>query len=898
MTRPETIASRLAELPAPRTRRIVVVGAGPAAHRFATALRARDAEAQLVVLGEESHAPYDRVNLAQHWLPGTDLTLPDFPSDERTHLITGARVSALDPDARTVRVVPASTAWGARPAEEIEEGIELAWDELVLATGSSATLPPLPGNDLPGVFVYRSLDDVEAMRARVESLRVPGVSMSGLRAVVIGGGLLGLEAAGGLRDYGFDTHVVHSRDWLMSSQLDEGGGRALNRAIRERGITLHLGVRPTEVLPADAVRAGEQTRTTTAPAGAPEGAQVGAVRLGGEIGPDGARCGGEVVRTDILVWAVGITPRDELARAAGMEVAERGGVPIDVACRTGAPGVWAIGEVASVDGRCAGLVAPANAMAETAAARLCGEEREFTGVDGAAKLKLHGLEVASFGDALSAGPDCLDVVMADPTTGVYQKLVLSDDASMLLGGVFVGDAAAYDDLRPLLGRELPVAPATYLAGGGEVPAAEIPEETTVCSCNGVSAGQIAAAVDDGARDLAAVKACTGAGTRCGSCVGMVGKIIDRRLEAAGIEVSRGICEHFALSRPELYEAVRAGGYRTFTAVVQAVGTGRGCAVCRPAVASILASLYHEHILGGDRGGLQDTNDRFLANMQKDGTYSVIPRVPGGEISPAHLVVLGQVAEEFGLAAKITGAQRIDLLGARVEQLPQIWARLNAAGMESGRAYGKSLRAVKSCVGSDWCRYGVRDSVGTAVELELRYRGLRSPHKIKMGVSGCARECAEARSKDVGVIATEQGWNIYVGGNGGFTPRHAELLVADVAEEDLVPIIDRFLMYYVRTADRLQRTASWIESLDGGIEHVRQVVLEDSLGIAADLEADMQATVEDYEDEWAAVLRDPEQLARFTSFVNLPGEPDAAVRRVPSRVGPRPADPEHRLAPAD
>ena len=286
--------------------------------------------------------------------------------------------------------------------------------------------------------------------------------------------------------------------------------------------------------------------------------------------------------------------------------------------------------------------------------------------------------------------------------------------------------------------------------------------------------------------------------------------------------------------------------------------------------------------------MQDTNDRALANMQKDGTYSVVPRIPGGEITPTRLKVIAEVAEDFGLYTKITGGQRIDMFGARLEQLPEIWRRLIDAGMESGQAYGKSLRTVKSCVGSTWCRYGVQDSVGMAIFLEERYRGLRSPHKLKLGVSGCARECAEARSKDVGVIATEQGWNLYVGGNGGFTPAHAQLLVSDVDDETLVRYIDRYLMYYVRTADRLQRTSKWQEELDGGLDHVRDVVCEDSLGLAAELEEAMARHVEGYRDEWAATLADPKRLARFRPFVNAPDASDPEVVMVTERGQHRPA----------
>jgi nitrite reductase (NADH) large subunit len=400
----------------------------------------------------------------------------------------------------------------------------------------------------------------------------------------------------------------------------------------------------------------------------------------------------------------------------------------------------------------------------------------------------------------------------------------------------------------------------------------------------VTKGDIRDAITEhGLADVPAVKACTRAGTSCGSCV----PLLKTLLAESGVAVSTALCEHFQQTRAELFDIVRATGIRTFTELVERHGTGRGCDICKPVAASILASLGNGHILDGEQAALQDTNDHVLANMQKNGSYSVVPRIPGGEITPERLLVIAEVARDFGLYTKITGAQRIDLLGARIDQLPAIWRRLVDAGFESGHAYGKALRTVKSCVGSTWCRYGVQDSVSLAVELELRYRGLRSPHKIKAGVSGCARECAEAQSKDVGVIATENGWNLYVGGNGGFRPRHADLLLSDVDTETLVRTIDRFLMFYVRTADRLQRTAAWVESLQGGLDYLRSVIVDDALGICGELDEAMERHVATYRDEWADVLDDPDRLRRFVSFVNAPDVPDPSVEFVSERGQPVP-----------
>ncbi|GAA2729938.1 hypothetical protein GCM10010439_41790 [Actinocorallia aurantiaca] len=527
-----------------------------------------------------------------------------------------------------------------------------------------------------------------------------------------------------------------------------------------------------------------------------------------------------------------------------------------------------------------GLVGPCFTMAEVVVDHLLNGDSSaaFEGADLSTKLKLMGVDVASFGDPFADGADnALGVTYTDPVAGVYKKLVVSDDARTLLGGVLVGDAESYSTLRAYVGGQLPGAPEQMLFGGTEAAGGDLPGATVICSCNNVTAEKIRCDIaEHELRDVPAVKGCTRAGSSCGSCVPLVKKILDAELAAAGIEVSKAICEHFEYSRAELFDIVRVRGITAFSRLIAEHGTGRGCDICKPAVASILASLGNGHVLKGEQAALQDTNDQFLANMQKNGTYSVVPRIPGGEITPDKLIVIGEVARDFGLYTKITGGQRIDLFGARVEQLPQIWKRLVDAGFESGHAYGKSLRTVKSCVGSTWCRYGVQDSVGMAINLELRYRGLRAPHKLKSAVSGCARECAEAQSKDFGIIATEKGWNLYLSGNGGMRPRHADLFATDLTDEQLITYIDRFLMFYIRTADRLQRTSVWMESLEGGLDYLREVIVDDRLGICAELDAAMARHVETYSDEWNDTLKDPELLRRFVSFVNAPETPDPSI----------------------
>lgn len=834
---------------------IVVVGAGMVAHRFVESLLSRaDDSWRVTLIGEEQRHPYDRVGLTAFFAGSTpdDLTLDPavVDDDPRVRFVRGDAVVRIDREAR--RVTTAS-------------GLSVAYDRLVLATGSYAARLAVDGFDLPGCFVYRTLDDVESLRTFVT--RRSAELGRPLTGTVIGGGLLGLEAAGALQGLDVTCTVVQSSDRLMSAQLDLAGGNALRRLIEARGISVRTDTVTTRLDPDRS------------------GSVAGLEFRDGSYGA-----------TDVVVFTVGVRPRDELARAARLDVHPRGGVLIDEHCETTDPRILAIGEVANFDGACVGLVAPGYAMAEVAASRLLGGQATFPGYDLSTKLKLSGVDVASFGDAFAETPGALDVVYADPVAGVYKKLVLSDDARTLLGGILVGDASAYGSLRPLVGGALGGDPAAYLMPEGAVapPSGDLPDAALVCSCNSVTAGAIRGAVhDDGCTDVAAVKACTKAGAACGSCLTTVKKIVGSELTKLGASLSTAMCEHFDMSRRQLFDAVRVSQLTTFSAVIDRFGTGRGCDICKPALASILSTLVRTHVLDGENATLQDTNDHVMANLQKDGSYSVVPRIPGGEITPEGLVVIGQVAQDYGLYTKITGGQRIDLFGARLEQLPEIWKRLVDAGFESGHAYGKSLRTVKSCVGSTWCRYGVQDSVGMAVQLELRYRGLRSPHKIKLGVSGCARECAEARGKDVGVIATEAGWNMYVGGNGGFTPRHAVLLAEGLSDDELLTAIDRFLMYYIFTADRLQRTAPWFEELDGGVEGLRDVIFDDSLGICADLDEAMAAHIDAYEDEWKATLEDPDKLRRFASFVNAPQTPDPSLAYTAERGQPRPATESER-----
>ncbi|MEZ2319909.1 MAG: nitrite reductase large subunit NirB [Microcoleus sp.] len=835
---------------------LVVIGNGMVGHKFLELMVNSDAGKywNLITFCEEPRVAYDRVNLSGFFSGKTagDLSLvePGFYQENGIQIHIGDKAVAINREQKTV-----SSA----------NGLEVPYEKIVLATGSYPFVPPIKGKEAQGTFVYRTIDDLEAMSDYAKNCQV---------GVVIGGGLLGLECANALQNMGLKTHVVEFAPRLMPVQVDDAGGAILRNKIEELGVSVHVSKSTTEIV-------SEDGKVTTM------------------LFADGSE-----LATDMIVFSAGIRPRDEIARGCGIEVGERGGIVINDKCQTSDADIYAIGECALYDNRIYGLVAPGYTMAGVAANILsslvddgadAGATSTFTGADMSTKLKLLGVDVASFGDAFAKSPDAKEIVVADTFQGVYKKLVLNQDGSRILGGILVGDASAYGTLLQFMQNEiaLPPHPEDLLmpprAGG--VPAGlgvdSLPDSAQICSCNNVSKGQICDAIRDrNLTDVASVKKCTQAGTGCGGCVPLVTDIFKSEMKKAGVAVKNNLCEHFEYSRQELYHLVRSQGIKTFEEAIAKHGKGKGCEICKPAVASMLASTWNEHILEKSHVGLQDTNDYFLANIQRDGTYSVVPRVPGGEITPDKLIVLGEVAKEFGLYTKITGAQRIDLFGARVDQLPHIWRRLIDAGFESGHAYGKALRTVKSCVGSTWCRFGVQDSTSLAIEVELRYRGLRAPHKFKSAVSGCTRECAEAQSKDFGIIATENGWNLYVCGNGGMKPQHAVLLAADIDKETLIKYVDRFLILYIRTADRLERTATWFNKLEGGIEYLKQVIIQDSLGICAELEAQMEHLVNTYQCEWKTTIEDPHKVQRFQHFVNS-DLPDPSIVRVAERGQTRP-----------
>jgi nitrite reductase (NADH) large subunit len=827
-------------------KRIVVIGNGMVGYKFCEKFLDKGASQSydITVFGEEKRPAYDRVQLTQYFSDKTadDLTLAgrEWYLEKGIDLRLGDKVVSID---REKRIITS------------QSGSSLAYDKIVLATGSIPFVPTVPGIDKPGIFVYRTLEDLDGIIAYAKGSK---------RAAVIGGGLLGLEAAKAVYDLGLETHVVEFAPRLMPRQIDDPGSAILVEKIQNLGVRVHLNKSTKEI--------------------------EGNGKIQSLVFTDGSK-----LDVDLLVVSAGIRPRDDLARACGLAVGPKGGICVNDALETSDPDILCIGEAALHRGMIYGLVAPGYEMADIAATNLLGGSRTFIVGDLSAKLKLMGVDVANFGDAFGETEGSRTVVYRNEKTGVYKRLTLSPFGDFLMGGMLVGDASEYGSLIQFMKNRttLPPNPEDLILGprgdskdAGSLSPIFLPDSAQICTCNNVSKGEIVKAVREGVCELGPLKTCTKAGTGCGGCLPMVADILKGVLESEGKQVSNHLCQHFDFSRQELFEIVKVKRIKTFAGLLASHGKGRGCEICKPAVASMLASLWNDMIL--EHQGEQDTNDRYLANIQQGGTYSIVPRVPGGEITPEKLIVLGQVAKRFDLYCKITGAQRIDLFGARVEQLPDIWEILVAAGFESGHAYGKALRTVKSCVGSTWCRFGVQDSTGFAIRVEERYRGLRAPHKLKSACSGCVRECAEAQSKDFGMVATEKGWNLYVCGNGGAKPQHAALLASDLDEETCLRYIDRFLMYYIHTADRLTRTATWFNKLEGGLDKLKKVIIGDSLGICDQLEKDMQALVDTYKCEWKEVVENPEMRKRFKHFLNA-DVPDENLAWVRERDQKRPAN---------
>ncbi|WVW80433.1 nitrite reductase [NAD(P)H], large subunit [Kwoniella bestiolae CBS 10118] len=879
---------------------VMVVGLGMVGIAFIEKMLTLDVAGKYFIrtCGEEPVVAYNRVGLTEYFQHRNieDLYLNDVSwyakqNPEHFAFHIGEQVTHIDSENKVVKTSKSN---------------EFKYDILVLATGSVASLPPYMTTEraktVKGVFVYRSIADLEAIIKYGERPEVK-------RASVIGGGLLGLEAAKAVYDMKVpEVSILIRQDYPLNRQLDSSAGELVLKKIEKMGVEVKTRCEPSSIL----------TRTDDQ----------------GDETFEGFNVKDEKIESDMVIFAIGIQPRDDLARSSGIEIEPKGGIKVGDDLQTSAKGVYAIGECASWRGNFYGLIAPGVEMADILAFNLTQTEgtaahvpRSMNPPDLSTRLKLMGVDVASFGDyfadirvaqkpkadpvadgevaisqpkpskhrKLAADGPIQCLTYHDPFSATYKKYIFTEDGQHLLGGMMIGDVGDFTKLVAITKKKkkLGVPPSDFILGAkkaGEDDGGDLDDDAVVCSCHNVTKGAIGSCVKSGLTDLAAVKTKTKAGAGCGGCVPMVTNIFKAEMKKSGHKVSTALCPHFKMSRQDLFQIIKIKKLRDFATINETVGTPGtiGCEICKPAVASILSSLYNEHVMKVEHHHNQDTNDRFLANIQRNGTFSVVPRIPGGEISPEKLVAIGKIASEYGLYTKITGGQRIDLFGASKPDLPDIWAKLHAAGLESGHAYGKSLRTVKSCVGTTWCRFGVGDSVGLAIDLENRYRGVRSPHKFKGGVSGCVRECAEAQSKDFGLIATDKGWNIFVGGNGGMKPRHAQLFAQDVPPSKVVRIIDRYLMYYIRTADRLVRTAPWLESLEGGIEKLRKVILEDELGICADLDAEMDNLIGTYEDEWKKAVEDPEARKRFRQFVNT-DERRPAIDIIEERGQKRAAD---------
>lgn len=822
-------------------KKVIVVGNGMVGYKFCEKFVAQSGskDFEVTVFGEEPRPAYDRVHLSEFFenqdAKALEMAPAQWYADHNIDLVVDERVADIDRLNKTITTAKDRT---------------FSYDYLVLATGSAPFVPPIKGVEKEGVFVYRTIEDLEGMLAYAAKLKA---EKPDAKAAVLGGGLLGLEAGKAVMDMGLEPHIVEFASKLMPRQLDSRSSQVLQLKLESIGLNIHLSKATNQILGEDRI-------------------------TGMEFGED------DVLDVDMLVVSAGIRPRDELGKNCGLEVGVRGGIVVNNQMLTSDPNIYAIGEIALYNHMIYGLVAPGYEMATVAVDQILGKTDAVmpAEIDMSTKLKLIGVDVASFGEPFMPAAKGHSIIFENKTQHLYKRINVSLDGKSLLGGILVGDASDYNMLHQvyLNGMAIPEDPAQLILpvteGGSSFGSVlDLPDTAQVCSCESVTKGDICCSITDhGANNLGDVITATKATTGCGGCKPMVVDLVNETLKSLGKEVKVTICEHFNFSRQELYDLIKINRVADYDEALNLFGEGNGCEVCKPLVASIFATITME--TPNRQVAIQDTNDKYLANIQRNGTYSVVPRIAGGEITPDKLIVIGEVAKKYDLYTKVTGGQRIDLFGAQLHQLPHIWKELIDAGFESGHAYGKSLRTVKSCVGSTWCRYGMHESVTFAIEIEDRYKGLRSPHKLKGGVSGCIRECAEARGKDFGLIAVEGGWNLYICGNGGATPKHAVLFAEQLDDKTVIKYLDRFLMYYIRTAGPLVRTAPWLDKLEGGIEYLKQVVIEDSIGIAQELENEMQGLVNKYQCEWKEAIENPEMMKRFKHFVNSDDTDDNLV----------------------
>ncbi|UIJ46103.1 nitrite reductase large subunit NirB [Sphingomonas cannabina] len=816
-------ADESAGVPA-RRERLVVVGNGMAGCRAIEELLARDAgRYQVTIFGAEPRVNYNRIMLSPV-LAGEksfdDIVINghDWYRDNGIELIAGDPVAAIDRVGRTVTS---------------RAGRTVAYDRLLIATGSDPFIIPVPGKDLPGVISFRDMNDVDAMLAAADK---------GGDAVVIGGGLLGLEAAHGLSLRGMKVTVLHLMSTLMERQLDEAAGWLLKSALEARGQTILTGADTAEIVGTDAV----------------EG-----VRLKD----------GRTIPASLVVMAVGIRPNVALARDCGLEVGR--GIKVDDHMVTSDPAILAVGECVEHDGQVYGLVAPLWEMCRALADGLTGKPTGYRGSVTSTKLKVSGIDVFSAGD-FAGGDGAEDIVLRDASRGVYKRVVVKDDR--IVGAVLYGDTAdgswyfdllkKREDISDL--RDFLIFGQAYASGGGQADpkaaVAALSDDAEICGCNGVSKGQVVACIEGGACSLDAVRAGCKASASCGSCTGLVENLLAITLGDAVEAGPKTLCKCTSFGHDDVRREIVAQAMKSIPEVMQKLhwSTPDGCSSCRPALNYYLLCAWPGEYQDDQQSRF--VNERMHANIQKDGTYSVVPRMWGGLTNPRELRAIADVVEKYNAPmVKVTGGQRLDIFGIRKEDLPAVWADLNAAGMVSGHAYGKSLRTVKTCVGSEWCRFGTQDSTGLGVKIERMSWGSWMPHKFKIAVSGCPRNCAEATIKDFGVVCVDSGYELHVGGNGGIKVRATDLLCKVATEQEALDYCAAFIQLYREEARYLERTAPWIERI--GLDYIKSRIVEDDEGRRALTERFLHSQRFSQDDPWAerAAGQAREQHAHMAAF---------------------------------
>ncbi|MBT2758527.1 NAD(P)/FAD-dependent oxidoreductase [Mesobacillus foraminis] len=787
-------------------KKLVLVGNGMAGVRtIEEIIKVSAEEFEITIFGSEPHPNYNRILLSKV-LQGdtkvTDITLNDWDwyRENNIELYTGETVTGIDSENKVVTT---------------DSGRTQPYDELILATGSLPFMLPLPGADKEGVTAFRDIRDTDIMLDASKKFK---------KAAVIGGGLLGLEAARGLLNLGMEVSVIHIAPYLMERQLDPTAAKLLQTELEKQGMNFLLEKNTEEI--------------------------VGKDRVEGLKFKDGS-----FLEADLVVMAVGIKPNVELAKTSGIPVNR--GIVVDDYMRTGISNVYAVGECAEHRGIVYGLVAPLYEQGKALAADICGKAaKPYEGSVLSTQLKVSGVEVFSAGDFMEDETK-KSIKVFDEQEGVYKKIVLR--GNQIVGAVLFGDSKDGNRLFSMIQKQSDISDTSKVAllqpVGGEAEeslVAAMAADDIICGCNGVSKGTIVRAIQEkGCTSVDAIKACTSASRSCGGCKPLVADLLQHTLGAEfdGQAKTEAVCSCTTLSREEIVAEIREKGLTHVKEVMNVLGweTEEGCSKCRPALNYYLGMV--NPVQYQDERESRFVNERMHANIQKDGTYSVVPRMYGGVTNSKDLRKIADVVDKYDIPlVKMTGGQRIDLLGVKKEDVPKVWEDLN---MPSGFAYGKSLRTVKTCVGEQFCRFGTQDSISLGIALEKKYEGLATPHKVKMAVSACPRNCAESGIKDLGVVGIDGGWEIYVGGNGGTHLRAADLLYKVKTDEEVIEITSAYLQYYRETANYLERTSAWIERV--GLQHVKEVL--DDLETRKDLCGRMEEALSTYKDPWKEILED-------------------------------------------